>query len=119
MSGDEGEEKKRQISEWLDVYANSSDPSVCAAEDQLPVLRALEKRNCSPIALLEQYPFLSVAVVSLEGTTLKPFITIVHHVVEYRVADNKDDEDSDGVESCFQGVITLGDAEDLGNSLHD
>ena len=44
MSGDEGEEKKRQISEWLDVYANSSDPSVCAAEDQLPALRALEKK---------------------------------------------------------------------------
>ena len=56
---------------------------------------------------------LSVAVVSLEGTTLKPFITIVHHVVEYQVADNKDDEDSDGVESGFHGVITLGDAEDL------
>jgi hypothetical protein len=113
MSGDDVEEKKRQISEWLDVYANSSEPPVRAAEDQLPALRALEEKNCSPIALLEQYPFLSVAVVSLEGTTLNPFITIVHHVVEYQVADNKDDEDSDGVESGFQGVITLGDADDL------
>ena len=113
MSGDDVEEKKRQISEWLDVYANSSDPSVRAAEEHLPALRTLEKKNSSPIALLEEYPMLSVAVVSLEGTTLKPFITIVHHVVEYQVADNKDDEDSDGIESGFQGVITLGDAEDL------
>ena len=82
MSGDDVEEKKRQISEWLDVYANSTDPFVQAAEEQLSAVRALERNNCSPIALLEEHPFLSVAVVSLEGTTLKPFITIVHHVVE-------------------------------------
>ena len=64
MSGDDVEEKKRQISEWLDVYANSSNPSVRAAEEQLSALCALEKNNCSPIALLKEHPFLSVAVVS-------------------------------------------------------
>ena len=81
MSGDEAEEKLRQISEWLDVYANSTDPFVQAAEEQLSALRALERNNRSPITLLKEHPFLSLAVVSLEGTTLKPFITIVHQSV--------------------------------------
>ena len=33
MSGDKVEEKKRQISEWLDVYANLTNPFVQAAEE--------------------------------------------------------------------------------------
>ena len=113
MSGDDIEEKKKQISEWLDVCANLTDPFVQAAEEQLSDLRALERNNCSPITLLKENPFMSLAVVSLEVTTLKPFIIIVHHIVEYQAVENKDDEDSDGVESNFHGVITLGDAEDL------
>ena len=65
-----------------------------------------QKNNRSPITLLKEHPFLSLAVVSLEHTTLKPLITIVHHVVDYQVEDNKDDQDSDGIKTGFHGVIT-------------
>ena len=113
MSSNNVEEKKQQISEWLDVYGNSTDPFVQAAEEQLSALRALERNNRSPITLLKEHLFQSLAVVSLEGTTLKPFITIVHHIVNYQDEDNKDDHNSDDVKTGFHGIITLGDAEDL------
>jgi hypothetical protein len=43
MSGNNVEEKKQQISEWLDVYANTTNLRVQAAEEHLSALRTLKK----------------------------------------------------------------------------